>query len=78
VSQQFGEGERPGRPVVLAQQVEPLDRGQYTFGDRVASVVEHQQVPVARIGDVADIDLNGGHPGQPEQIPRPAVAAAIA
>src|ERR1700721_4402642 len=36
VSKQFGEGERAGGPVVLAEQVEPFDRRQDALGDRVA------------------------------------------
>ena len=38
VGQQFGEGERPGGPVVLAEQVQPLHRGQDSLGDRVAAL----------------------------------------
>ena len=78
VREQFGEGERAGGAVVLAEQVEPLDRGQDALGDRVAGLRATPAVAVARIGDVADVDLDGGHPGQPQQIPGPAVRAAVA
>ena len=38
VREQFGEGERAGGAVVLAEQVEPLDRGEDALGDRVAGL----------------------------------------
>ena len=37
----------------------------------------HQGGAVARVGDVADVDLHGGHPGQPQQIPGSAVRPAV-
>src|SRR6202046_3541255 len=77
VSKQFGEGERAGGPVVLAEQVEPLDRRQDALGDRVAGLRGDQQLAVMRVGDVSDVDLDGGHPGQPEQVPGTAMGAAI-
>src|SRR5271170_6691947 len=77
VSKQFGESERAGGPVVLAEQIEPLDRRQDALGNRVAGLRGDQQLAVMRVGDVADVDLDGGHPGQPEQIPGPAMGAAI-
>src|SRR5271154_5642845 len=77
VSKQFGEGERAGGSVVLTEQVEPLDRRQDALGDRVAGLRGDQQLAVMRVGDVADVDLDSGHPGQPEQIPGPAMGAAI-
>ena len=42
VGEQFGERECAGRPVVLAEQIEPLDRGEDAFGDRVAGLRGHQ------------------------------------
>ena len=48
------------------------------LGERVAGVTGHQHGPVPRIGDVADVDLDGRHPGQPQQIPGPAVGPAVA
>ena len=77
VGQKFGESECARGPVVLAQQVQPLDRGQDALGDRVAGLGGHQQPAVARIGDVADVDLNRGHPGETQQIPRPSMRAAV-
>ena len=38
MSEQLGEGERASGPVVLAQQVEPFDRGEDAFGDGVAGL----------------------------------------
>ncbi len=58
VGQQFGESECACGTVVLAEQVQPLDRGQDALGDRVARLSGHQQVAVARVGDVADVDLH--------------------
>src|SRR3984885_12548638 len=66
VSKQFGEGKRAGGPVVLAEQIEPLDRRQDALGNRVAGLRADQQLAVMRVGDVADVALDGGHPGQPE------------
>src|SRR5271163_1909131 len=77
VSQQFGEGERAGGPVVLAQQIEPLDRRQDALGNRVAGLRGNQQLAVMWVGDVPDVDLDGAHPGQPEQIPGSAMGAAV-
>ena len=47
VGQQLGESEGASGPVVLAQQVEPLDRGEDSFGDGVASLRrdQHRAVP---------------------------------
>jgi hypothetical protein len=77
VSKQFGEREGAGGPVVFAEQVEPLHRREDSLGNRVASLRGGQQSAVTGVGDVADVDLNGGHPGQPEQIPRPTMGAAV-
>jgi len=65
VGEELGERECAGGPVVLAEQIKPLDRRQDSLGDRVARLRGDQQRAVTRVGDIADVDLNGGHSGQP-------------
>src|SRR5690348_7169158 len=52
VGEQFGERESPCGTVILAEQIEPLDRSQDAFGHGVASLRRHQQPAVTGIGDV--------------------------
>src|ERR1700733_10909363 len=77
VGEQLGEGERAGGPVVLAEQIEPLDRRQNSFGDRVTGLRGDQHRAIPRVGDVADVDLDGGHPGQAQQIPGTTMGTAV-
>src|SRR3954464_11811579 len=46
VSQQLGEGEGARRPVVLAEQVQPLDGGEDAFSDRVTGRGVHKHATV--------------------------------
>ena len=39
--------------------------------------VETSMARSLRIGDVTDVDLNGRHPSQSQQIPRPTMRPAI-
>ena len=47
VGKQFGESECASGPIVLAQEIEPLDRGEDTFGDGIASLRGDQHGAIA-------------------------------
>lgn len=51
--EKLGEGEGTGRLIILAQQIQPLDRDQDGFGDGVTHPRIRQYRNVGRVGQVA-------------------------
>ena len=64
--EQFGKGESACGTVVFAEEIQALDGREDAFGDRVAAFPGSQHAAIMRAGDVADVNLNGRHTGQPE------------
>lgn len=77
VGEEFGEGERSGGPVVLAEEIEALDRGEDALGNGIAGLRRDEQPVVVEVGEVSDVHLDGRHAGQPEKVPRSAVGTAV-